>query len=112
MEEIIRTYLENRALTDESVARNLKKENKSIKGCCQYITAQARKQAKNNCAMIEDEVVYGWAVHYYDEDNLPEEKKSAPVAKVVVPKPQPKQEPAKPKSIQFDLFADMEGGEW
>lgn len=111
MEEIIKAYLEQRALTDESVARNLQKENKSIKGCCEYITKMARKQIKGNAGMIEDDVVYGWAVHYYDEDSLPEDKKPTPKAKVVTPEPLPTREPPKPKYIQFDLFAELDKAE-
>lgn len=106
MEEIIKKYLAQRSLTDDSVARNMKKSNKSIKGCCEYIKKKAREAAKDNVAMIADEVVYGWAVHYYDEDNLQEEKKPMPaVAKVIVPK----EKVEKQNCIQFDLFA--EGGE-
>ena len=105
MEEIIKKYLAQRSLTDDSVARNMKKPNKSIKGCCKYITEQARKAAKNNVAMIEDEVVYGWAVHYYDEDNIVEDKTPQTAVKTIVT---PK-EAAKPKYIQCDLFG--EGGE-
>ena len=93
-------YLAQRSLTDDSVARNMKKSNKSIKGCCDYIKKKAREAAKDSVAMIQDEVVYGWAVHYYDEDNLAEDKTSAPVAKVIVPK----KEAEKQNCIQFDLF--------
>ena len=75
MEEIIKKYLAQRCLTDDSLARNMKKDGKTIKGCCDYIIGQARKAAKKNVAMIEDDVVYGWAVHYFDEDNLKEDTK-------------------------------------
>ena len=36
----------------------------------EYIKSEARKQAKNGCACIEDNQVYEWAVHYYDEDDI------------------------------------------
>lgn len=104
MEEIIKKYLAQRSLTDDSVARNMQKPGKTIKGCCEYIKKKARESAKGNCVMVEDEVVYGWAVHYFDEDNLKEDKQPTPVAKVVVSK----KEAAKPKYIQCDLFG--EGG--
>ena len=104
MEKIIKKYLAQRSLTDDSVARNMKKPNKSIKGCCDYIKKKAKEAAKDNVAMIADEVVYGWAVHYFDEDNLQEDKKAVPTAKVIVPK----KEVEKQNCIQFDLFA--EGG--
>ena len=38
-----------------------------IKDCFKYITEQARKKAVNNCAMVEDSVVYKWARDYYIE---------------------------------------------
>lgn len=104
MEEIIKKYLAQRSLTDDSVARNMKKPNKSIKGCCDYIKKKAKEAAKDNVAMIHDEVVYSWAVHYFDEDNLQEDKKTVPTAKVIVAK----EKAEKQNCIQFDLFA--EGG--
>lgn len=78
MEEIIKKYLEERAKTDESVAKNLLKPNKSIEECCKYITEEARKLAKNGCAAVEDSVVFGWAVHYYDEDSIKMKKGTTP----------------------------------
>lgn len=42
---------------------------KSITDMWQFVESNARKQAAGNIACIEDEVVYGWAVHYYDEDD-------------------------------------------
>ena len=39
-----------------------------IKDCFKYVTEQARKQAVNNCAMVEDSVVYKWARDYYIEE--------------------------------------------
>ncbi len=45
------------------------KPDKSVDEMWRYITDQARKQSKNGSACIEDEVVYGWAVHYFDETN-------------------------------------------
>ena len=67
---VIGNYLMERAKTDQAVAGNLKKENKSLKRCFQFIIDEAKKMQNGNCAMVEDEVVFGWAIHYYDEDNL------------------------------------------
>ena len=70
-ETTIQTYLENRAKTDSLFAETYKKANKSIKECCKYIYSQARKLAKgSNSVGIDDAIVYGWAVHYYDEDDI------------------------------------------
>lgn len=44
-------------------------EEKSLKQMIEFIRKEAQKKAKNGMAMIEDEVVYGWAIHYFDESN-------------------------------------------
>lgn len=44
-------------------------EEKSLKQMIEYIKSEAKKQAVNGMAMIEDEEVYGWAIHYFDETN-------------------------------------------
>lgn len=69
--EVIKSYLDKRAKEDPLFAETYKKKNKSIEECCQYIYSQARKVAKGgNAVSIDDATVYGWAVHYYDEDNI------------------------------------------
>lgn len=47
----------------------MRNPKKSITDMWQFVESNARKQAAGNIACIEDEVVYGWAVHYYDEDD-------------------------------------------
>lgn len=45
------------------------KAHKGIAQCYAYITEQARKEANgSNSVMIADEVVYGWAVHYFEDE--------------------------------------------
>lgn len=69
--EVIKSYLDKRAKEDPLFAETYNKKNKSIEECCQYIYSQARKVAKGgNAVGIDDATVYGWAVHYYDEDNI------------------------------------------
>lgn len=45
---------------------------KTLDGFMKYATEEARKQAENGarCACIEDSVVFGWAVHYFEEDSI------------------------------------------
>ena len=47
----------------------MRNPKKSITDMWQFVESNASKQATGNTACIEDEVVYGWAVHYYDEDD-------------------------------------------
>lgn len=67
-EEVILAEMNRRAENgDELLATALQSADKSIKGCYSYVVAQARKQAQGNCAMVDDQTVYGWAHHYYIE---------------------------------------------
>lgn len=67
-EKIIKDYIESACKTDEVLAGKYEKSGKDIEGCCRYIKSEARKQAKNGCAAIKDDEVFGWAVHYFDEE--------------------------------------------
>lgn len=92
-EQTIKAYLDKRAKEDALFAETYKKEGKSIKECCKYIMQKARKEAKNGCAAIPDDVVYGWAVHYYDEDDIKVSGTTEDVQVSVPEQPEPKQEP-------------------
>lgn len=93
-EQAIKTYLDKRAKEDALFAETYKKEGKSIKECCKYIMQKARKEAKNGCAAIPDDVVYGWAVHYYDEDDIKVSGTTENVQVSVPEQPESKAEPA------------------
>ena len=45
---------------------------KTFEGFMQYATEEARKVAEQGarCACIEDDVVFGWAIHYFEEDSI------------------------------------------
>ena len=106
-ETVIKDYLDN--------------ANKSIKECCRYIISRARKMGGTAVA-VDDATVYGWAVHYYDEDNIKIEASSGRVevaAPAAVVKPEPAK-PAAPKrqkakktnhrandSLQLSLFGEL-----
>lgn len=109
-ETTIQTYLENRAKTDSLFAETYRKANKSIKECCKYIYSQARNLAKNDNAVgVDESTVYGWAVHYYDEDNIKVDEvqeRTEVVAPVSEPSKEEKpvqQKPARKKTKQ-ELF--------
>lgn len=101
-ENIIKDYIEGVCKTDEVLAKKYADRGNDIAGCCKYIKAQARKKAQGGCAVIRDEEVFGWAIHYFDEGlKAPEKDVECKVeatadpnvmrAKVEpAPKPQPK----------------------
>lgn len=68
VKQVIKTYLDNRAKNDELFSVSYAKKNKSIDECFEYIVGEAKK--KGNAVYLPDEVVFGLAVHYYDEDDI------------------------------------------
>ena len=66
--EAIKSYLDERAGTDELFAKSYAKENKNLDECCSYIMGEAKKLG--NAVCISDNEVFGMAVHYYDEDDI------------------------------------------
>ena len=94
---------------------------KTLDGFMSFATEEARKQAEKGVryAMVEDDIVFGWAVHFFEEDSIegtlfnedgseykPQPK---PAAKAPTVKAQPKPQP-KPQMSMFDLMGeDLEG---
>lgn len=120
-ETTIQTYLENRAKTDSLFAETYRKANKSIEECIKYIYSQARKLANGgNAVGVDESTVYGWAVHYYDEDDIKLDKVKervdvvAPAAepsRTEHPKPQSKpvqkRKRGEDNSLQLSLFGEL-----
>ena len=128
-EEIILAYLQENA--SETLAEKINNGTpfvkdgkpltnlKTLSGFMKYACVEARKLAEKgaNCACIEDKVVFGWAIHYFEEDSIEgtlytidgEEYKPAPkkTASKPIPKPEPKKEPPK-SNFQFSLFDQFE----
>ena len=96
--QTIKAHLDKMAQQDFAFAERYKDEKKSLDECVKYIMGEAKKQAKNGCAAIEDAVVYGWAVHYYQEENIKVDGNVK--AKVVTPKVEKPKEVAKTKEIK------------
>ena len=59
----------NYLITREDMNEKYLNEEKSLKQMIDFITGEAKKIAKDNRTFVEDEVVYGWAIHYWDESN-------------------------------------------
>lgn len=93
---------------------------KDLDGFMKYACDEARKQAAKcaNSACIEDDVVYGWAIHYFEEDSIEgklynrdgTEYKPPVPEKTKTPTPIPvKPVPPKPKEpTLFDMIAAAE----
>lgn len=127
-QEVIKEYLENTAsdvlaekinngvLIEKDVKRLINR--KTLDGFMKYACDEARKQAEKgkNSACIQDSVVFGWAIHYFEENAIegtlynedgteykPAPKQSAQIKPAVPPKPQPK-----PQMSLFDLMTEQE----
>ena len=124
-QELVKAYLEENA--SETLAEKINNgtpfekdgktfiNKKALDGFMKYASDEARKLASKgaNSACVEDNVVYGWAVHYFEEDSIEgtlfnadgTEYKPAPKS---APTKVKKVEPKKPEERQPTLFDFME----
>ncbi len=124
-QELVKAYLEENA--SEILAEKINNgtpfekdgksfiNKKSLDGFMKYASDEARKLASKgaNSACVEDKVVYGWAVHYFEEESIEGTLFNEDGTEY---KPTPKTPPAqvrkvgpkKPEQRQASLFDFME----
>lgn len=90
----------------EDMQEKLNNPNKSIGKMFSYIRSQAKKKAVNGCAVISDTEVFGWAVHYYDEEEVCDnteqpERMTLQYAKDIVKKSVEKKKKAKKEESEW-----------
>lgn len=59
------SHIIDHCLVNDGNADKVLAKGKSLKGCWDHITKNARKQAAGNCAAVPDDTVYEWAAGYY-----------------------------------------------
>ena len=122
-EELVKAYLQENAsqtLADkinngtpfEKDGKPLRNK-KTLAGFMKYACEEARKLAEKGAtsACIDSDTVFGWAIHYFEEDSIegtlytldgeeykPAPKQSKPISKPAVKKPEP------PREKQFSIF--------
>ena len=123
-EELILNYLQNNA--SETLADKINNgtpfekdgnpllNKKTLSGFMKYACDEARNLAEKgaNSACIDDATVYGWAIHFFEEDSIEgtlytidgAEYKPAPKKPVNTKPVTPKPQPQKQQSLQFSLF--------
>ena len=94
---------------------------KTLSGFMKYACEEARNLAEKgaNSACIDDVTVYGWAIHYFEEDSIegtlytidgekykPALKKSVNTKPITV-----KVQPPKPQNLQFSIFDKIDDTE-
>lgn len=115
LKDSIKKYCEELAKSDVEFATHYNPDK--LSACCNYITNQARKLAKGNCACVEDSVVYKWARDFFygdteepavsqdvttedEEGNLEEEEIETKPATVITAKKEKKSD----EQYQMSLF--------
>lgn len=66
----IKKYLDNRANEDALFAERYAKEHKNIDECVEYVISCAYEKGDGKNIAVSRDEVFGWAVHYYDEDEV------------------------------------------
>lgn len=124
-QELVKAYLEENA--SEILAKKINNgtpfekdgktliNKKTLDGFMKYASSEARKLASKgaNSACVEDKVVYGWAIHYFEENSIEGTLFNEDGTEY---KPTPKTPPAqvrkveskKPEQRQASLFDFME----
>lgn len=124
-QELVKQYLEDNASQTLAEKINngtpLEKDGiiltnkKTLDSFMKYASDEARKLASNgaSCACVEDKVVFGWAIHYFEEDSIEgtlynEDGTEYKPAPKYTPAKVKKVEPEKPKQQQVSLFDFMD----
>lgn len=124
-QELVKAYLEENAsqILADKINNGMPFEKdgktfinkKTLDGFMKYASSEARKLASKgaNSACVENKVVYGWAIHYFEEDSIEGTLFNADGTEYKpAPKPTPAQvrkvEAKKPEQRQATLFDFME----
>ena len=125
-EERVKTYLEENA--SEELARKINegvliqkdgktlRSKKTLRGFIRYATEEAKKTAQKGStgAFVDDNTVFGWAVHYFEEDAIEGELFNEDGTPYEKPRPKVETKPyvppaPKPKEpTLFDLIEESE----
>ena len=125
-EELILNYLQNNA--SETLADKINNgtpfekdgkpllNKKTLSGFMKYACDEARKLAEKgaNSACIDDQTVYGWAIHFFEEDSiegtlytLDGAEYKTTVKRVESNAVKAKPEPKKQENVQFSFFDNL-----
>ena len=127
-QELIKKYLEENASATlaEKINNGVKVEKdgktrinkKTLEGFMKYATGEARKHAEKGAssACVRSDVVFGWAIHYFEEESIEGKLYNEDGSEYKAPKPVVKKTPTaptstytppvakKPESDQLSLF--------
>jgi len=72
-ERQVKKYLDENA--SETLAEKINTGKKTLSGAMAYCSKQAMKQASGGSAVVDDPTVYGWVIHYFEEEGEAEKVK-------------------------------------
>jgi hypothetical protein len=125
-QELVKQYLENNVseILADKINNGVKIEKdekillnkKDLNGFMRFANDEARKLAEKgaNCACVEDKTVFGWAIHYFEENSIEGnlfnedgtefkvESKVSPISNIVA------KQPSKEEKKQASLFDFMD----
>lgn len=112
-EQLLLDYLNQNA--SAALIEKINTGKKTLAQCWSYIVSEASKLKNGNCAVIDDTTVFGWAIHFFEEDSIEAKEHyatsgvSTKTSKTDKPKPKEDKKPSKakpepPQSEQLSLF--------
>ena len=114
--QVIADYLLKQIEDDKQLEEKILTTDKTLQGCINYVKKEAQKQAEDGVAVILDAEVFGWAIHYFLEDEVneefkpteynPEKYKAPQKDKEVVEVEKPKKQPKK-KEVEKKLYDQL-----
>jgi hypothetical protein len=70
-------YLQQNA--SDALAEKINSGTKTLAGALSHAKAEAKKLAGGEgCVMVDDATVFGWIVHYFEEESIVEKAKAGP----------------------------------
>lgn len=57
---------------DEMLLAQIIESKKTLQGCWSYIVSRAKEYLNSKSGAVKDEIVFGWAVHYFQENDIKE----------------------------------------
>ena len=91
-EELMLKYIQENATED--LCERINAGSKTLSQCWNYIMSEARELAEHGCVCIEDNTVFGWGMHFFEEDEISGEAYSKAKGAKVVMSGDSKSEPA------------------
>ena len=105
-QQIVLDYLKKNA--SESLREKIASGTKTMAQCWMYICREAKKLAQNGCAAVDDQTVFGWAIHFFEEDSIvPGNIKEAATVKSVKVETTKPQKKVKEKKEQTEVMEQL-----